>query len=117
MAFTMKFEPVIALPAAVTITSPVVAPLGTSTTMLFALQLMGIAVVPLKVTVLLLAWLDPKPLPVIVTAVPTDPVVGLKPVIVRDEEDLKQLDNATASTIVKSSINKVRRGVGVKLFL
>jgi hypothetical protein len=83
--------------------------------MLVVLQLRGIAVVPLKVTVLLLAWLDPKPLPVIVTAVPTDPVVGLKPVIVRDE-DFQQLDNATVRAVVKSSRSNVRRGVGVKLF-
>jgi len=55
---------------------PVVAPVGTFTTMLVALQLVAVpAAVPLNVTVLD-PWLDPKLLPVIVTAVPTGPDVG-----------------------------------------
>src|SRR5262250_373879 len=49
---TVKSTPLLARPLTVTITLPVVAPLGTGTTMLVALQLTGVAEVPLKVTVL-----------------------------------------------------------------
>ena len=59
---------------------PVVAALGTGTTMLVALQLVGVAVVPLKVTVLV-PFVEPKFVPVIVTGVPATPDVGLTLVI------------------------------------
>jgi hypothetical protein len=42
----------LAVPPTVTTTGPVVAPEGTGATMLLALQLVGVAVVPLNVTVL-----------------------------------------------------------------
>jgi hypothetical protein len=58
-------------------TLPVVAPLGTGATMLVALQLLGVAVVPLKLTVLV-PWVEPKLLPLIVTDVPTAPEVGAR---------------------------------------
>jgi hypothetical protein len=55
---------------------PVVAPLGTLTVMLVALQALAVpADVPLKVTVLV-PWLKPKFVPVMVTEVPTGPDVG-----------------------------------------
>jgi hypothetical protein len=41
------------MPFTVTLTAPVVAALGTGATMLVSLQLVGVAAVPLKVTVLL----------------------------------------------------------------
>ena len=44
--------PLLATPPTVTTTLPVVAPAGTGTTMLVADQVVGVAVVPLKVTVL-----------------------------------------------------------------
>jgi hypothetical protein len=53
----------------------VVAPLGTGTTIELALQLLGVALVPLKLTVLL-PWLAPKFEPPIVTDAPTTPEVG-----------------------------------------
>ncbi len=56
---------------------PVVAPLGTGATMEVALQLVGVAVVPLNFTVLV-PWVAPKFVPVIVTDVPTGPEVGDK---------------------------------------
>ena len=56
---------------------PVVPPLGTGTTIEVALQLVGAALVPLNVTVLI-PWLAPKFVPVIVTEVPTAPEVGDK---------------------------------------
>jgi hypothetical protein len=64
----------------VTTTFPVVAPLGTGTTIEVALQLVGIAVVPLNLTVLV-PWVEPKFVPVIVTDVPTTPEVGERLVI------------------------------------
>jgi hypothetical protein len=66
----------------VTTTFPVVAPVGTVTPMLVALQLeYVVAGVPPKVTVLL-PRLVPKLVPLIVTVVPTAPLVCDKPVII-----------------------------------
>jgi hypothetical protein len=72
-----KFDPLLATPDTVTTTFPVVAPVGTGTTMLVAFQLVGVAAVPLNLIVLL-PWVAPKFVPVIVTAVPTVPDVGDK---------------------------------------
>src|ERR1017187_8392598 len=73
---TVNGEPLLANPPTVTTTLPVVAPPGTLTVMLLALQAAAAAaVVPLNVTVLL-PWLAPKFVPVMVTAVPTGPEVG-----------------------------------------
>jgi len=70
---TVNVTPALETPPAVTTTFPVVAPLGTVTVMLVALQLDAVpALVPLKVTVLV-PWLDPKLVPAIVTAAPTGP--------------------------------------------
>jgi hypothetical protein len=71
---TMKFTPPLATPPTVTTTFPVVAPVGTGTAMLVALQLVGVPAVPLNVTVLV-PCVVPKFVPVIVTAVPTAPDV------------------------------------------
>ena len=49
---TVKFTPLLATPATVTTTFPVVAPAGTGAMMLVALQLVGVAAVPLKEIVL-----------------------------------------------------------------
>jgi hypothetical protein len=65
----------LATPATVTTTFPVVAPLGTGATILVALQLVGVAAVPLNVTVLV-PCVAPKFVPAIVTAVPTHPELG-----------------------------------------
>jgi hypothetical protein len=72
---TVKLTPLLARPPTVTTTLPVVAPAGTGTTMLVADQLVGVAVVPLNLTVLV-PWVAPKFVPVIVTAVATGPLVG-----------------------------------------
>lgn len=61
-------------------TFPEVAPVGTRTVMLVALQLVGVANVPLKSTVLV-PCVAPKLAPVIVTEVPTEPEAGLSPVM------------------------------------
>jgi len=77
---TVKLVPLLATPPTVTTTFPVVAPAGTGATMLVALQLVGVAVVPLNLTVLV-PCVAPKFAPVIVTDAPTNPEAGLKPVI------------------------------------
>ena len=69
--------PLLARPLTVTTTFPVVAPAGTGTTMVVAFQLVGVAAVPLKVTVLVPCD-APKLAPVIVTDVPTGPVNGFR---------------------------------------
>ena len=79
-AETVKVILLLAWPPTVTTTLPVVAPLGTVAAMLVALQLVTLAAVPLKVTVLL-PWLVPKFVPVIVTAVPTGPELGARAVM------------------------------------
>src|SRR5882724_6873025 len=82
---TIKLTPLLAVPPTVTTTLPVVAPVGTGTTMLVALQLVGVAVVPLNFTVLVPCVL-PKFAPLILTEVPTEPEVGFKLVMVGVEE-------------------------------
>jgi len=74
---TVKLTPLLATPPTVTTTLPVVAPAGTGTLMLVALQLVGVALVPLKVTVLV-PCVAPKYAPVMVTGVPAAPDVGLR---------------------------------------
>ncbi len=69
---TVKFTPLLFTPLANTTTLPVVAPLGTVTPILVALQLPTVAAVPLNETV---PCVEPKFVPVIVTAAPTAPVV------------------------------------------
>jgi len=77
LGLTVKLVPALAAPPTVTTTFPVVAPLGTGTTMLVEFQLVGVEGVPLNVTVLLPSD-GPKPPPVMVTAVPATPEEGLK---------------------------------------
>jgi len=67
----------LAAPPTVTTTLPVVAPAGTSTTTLVALQLVGVAVVPLNFTVLV-PCVAPKFVPVSVTDVPITPDTGFR---------------------------------------
>jgi hypothetical protein len=64
-------------PPTVTEIGPELAPAGTCATINVALQLLGVAVVPLNTTVLL-PCAEPKFVPVIVTDVPTAPAVGDK---------------------------------------
>src|SRR6266853_1208073 len=74
---TVNAIPLLAAPPTVTTTLPVVAPAGTATTMLVALQLVGVAGVPLKLTVLLPCD-APKFVPIIVTDVPATADVGFR---------------------------------------
>jgi len=77
---TVNAIPLLAAPPTVTTTFPVVAPAGTATTMLVAFQLVGVAAVPLKLTVLLPCDV-PKFVPVIVTEVPATADAGFRLVI------------------------------------
>ncbi len=85
---TVKLTPLLATPPTVTTTFPVVAPLGTDVAMLVALQLVTVAAVPLNVTVLV-PCVDPKFVPVIVTAVPTGPEVGDRLVMLGADDTVK----------------------------
>ena len=75
---TEKFTPLLATPLAVTTTGPVEAFDGTGAAMDVSLQLVGVAVTPLNVTVLA-PCVAPKADPLIVTEVPGTPDVGDKP--------------------------------------
>jgi hypothetical protein len=72
---TVKLTPTLDEPPTVTTTFPVVAPDGTGTPILNALQLVGVVTVPLNDTVLE-PWVDPKFVPLIVTEAPIAPAVG-----------------------------------------
>jgi hypothetical protein len=72
---TVKGMALLARPPTVTTTLPVVAPAGMGTTMLLADHVVGVAAMPLNTTVLV-PWVDPKLLPLIVTAVVTGPFDG-----------------------------------------
>jgi hypothetical protein len=87
---TVKLDPLPFTPLANTTTFPVVAPLGTVTFMVVEFQLVTEAVVPLKLTVPL-PWLEPKLVPVIVTAAPTAPVVIDRLVMLGAETTVKLL--------------------------
>jgi len=76
---TVKATPLLATPLTVTTTLPVVAPLGTGTEMLLSPQVVGVAGVPLNVTVLV-PGVTPKLVPVIVTDVAGGPDVGFRAV-------------------------------------
>ncbi len=78
---TVKLTPLLAWPPTVTTTFPVVAPVGTGATILVALQLVGVAAVPLKLTVLV-PCVAPKFVPMIVTVVPGGPDAGDSLVII-----------------------------------
>jgi hypothetical protein len=65
----------LASPPTLTTMFPVVAPLGTGTTMLVSDQVVGVAVVPLNLTVLV-PLVAPKFAPVMVIDVPTGPLFG-----------------------------------------
>jgi hypothetical protein len=88
-ATTVNDTPLLFTPLALTITLPVVAPAGTVATIDVALQLpMVVAVVPLNLTVLV-PWVEPKFVPVTVTAAPTAPDVGDKLVMLGADNTVK----------------------------
>ena len=72
---TVKERLLLFAPPTLTTTEPLVAPVGTKAAMLVGLQLLVVAAVPLKVTVLP-PWAEPKFAPVMVTDKPIGPVFG-----------------------------------------
>ncbi len=74
---TVKLTALLARPPKVTTTFPVVAPVGTGTAMLVALHEVGVAAVPLNVTVLV-PCVAPKFVPAMVTEAPIGPDVGFR---------------------------------------
>jgi hypothetical protein len=74
-----------------------VLPAGTGTTIREALQLVGIAAVPLKLTVLV-PWVAPKLVPVMVTEVPTGPELGLNVEMLGEALPLTDLKAAALAT-------------------
>src|SRR3954468_22120282 len=78
-AVTVKATALLAAPPTVTTTGPVVAVAGTGAMMLVAGHALGVAPTPLKV-MLLVPTVAPKLLPLIVTVVPTAPLVGVSAV-------------------------------------
>lgn len=74
---TVKLRPFVFTPLAFTMTFPVVAPVGTLATMLVALQLVIVAVVPLNFT-FPLPWVAPMLEPAIVIEAPTAPEFGVR---------------------------------------
>jgi hypothetical protein len=80
-ALTEKLVPLLGTPETVITTLPVVAPIGTGRTIVVPLQLVGVAVIPLNVTVLE-PCVEPKFAPVIVIGSPAVPADGLRLVIV-----------------------------------
>src|ERR1700736_5633060 len=72
----MKLTPLLATPPTVSRTLPLVVPVGTGTVMLVEVHDVGVPAVPLNATDEP-PWGEPKPLPVMVTDVPTATVVGL----------------------------------------
>lgn len=85
---TVKFTLLLATPPTVTTTLPLVAPDGTGAAMLVLLQLVGVAMAPLNVTVLV-PRVAPKFDPVIVIEVPTGPELGERPVILGGTRTVK----------------------------
>jgi hypothetical protein len=84
----VKLIPSLAAPPTVTTRGPDVAEAGTEVAMDVAVQDVIVAVVPLNLTVLL-PWLEPKPVPVIITAAPVFPEVGLTEVMLSPEFTVK----------------------------
>ena len=74
-AVTVKSSPLLTRPPTITTTLPVVAPVGTDTTMLVADHVDGVADVPLNVT-MLASWAAPKLDPEIVRDAPAGPLFG-----------------------------------------
>ncbi len=77
---TVNRKPLLAAPDTVTMTFPVVAPAGTGTVIPEVAHCVGVAGVPLNVTVLV-PFVVPKFDPRMFTDVPTSPHVGFRPVM------------------------------------
>ena len=96
----MNGAPLLDSPFTVTTTLPVVAPTGTGTTICVPFQLVGVASVPLKVTVLV-PCAAPKFVPAMRAGVPTEPTFGERLLMVGGARTVKRtplLDRAPTVT-------------------
>jgi hypothetical protein len=100
---TLNALPLLAEPLTITITLPDVAPFGTGTAMLAELQLVGVACVPLNVTVLV-PWVAPKFVPVIVIDVPMAPEFTDKLVIFGPDPDALVAAKNTALLVMPPTV-------------
>src|SRR5579859_4872183 len=112
---TVKVTPLLATPLTVTTTAPVVAPVGTGTTMLVMLQLVGVAVVPLNFTVLV-PWVAPKFEPLMVTDAPTAPAFGDRLVMIAGTVKLTPL-LALPPTVTTTGPVVAPEGTGATIFV
>ena len=111
---TVKLTPLLALLETVTTTLPVVAPDGTVATMLVALQLVVLALVPLNLTVLV-PLVEPKFVPVIVTEAPTAPEVGDKFVILGPAARVSTGDRNDKAITIRRIGFQLRTRIGTSL--
>jgi hypothetical protein len=100
---TVNATPLLFTPLANTTTLPVVAPVGTVTLIEVALQLVTVAVVPLNLTVLD-PCVEPKLVPVTVTAVPTAPEVGDRLVMLGADTTVKDTPLLAAPLTVTTTL-------------
>src|SRR5579863_3467161 len=108
---TVKVTLLLATPPTLTTTGPDVAFAGTAATITPVFQLVGVALIPLNVSVLD-PWLDPKFAPLMVTDAPTTPLVGE---ILLIEGDLPPIAPPTRSNpaisvaVMRSAASRTRR--------
>jgi hypothetical protein len=112
---TLKVKPLLAFPPTVTTTGPAVAVAGTGTEMLVSLQLVGDALTPLKVMVLL-PCVAPKVVPVIVSGSPAAPDPGAIAVIFGLTVKLTEL-LATPATVVTTEPEVAPVGTGTLILV
>jgi hypothetical protein len=103
MASTVNEAPLLATPPTVTKTLPVEAPTGTGTVTPVSLQEVGVAGVPLKVTVLA-PWAGPKLVPEMVTEVPTEPDAGERLLIVGGAMTVKRMPLLESAPTVTTTL-------------
>jgi len=113
LAFTVKsVEEVVGFPSTITVILPVVAPVGTVTVSSVAVAAVTVAAVPLNCTVLLPAVVL-KLVPLIITVVPTAPLVGEKLVIVGIAAVLSASSSLQA---IKTKKDRRKRQAAEKIF-
>ena len=98
----MNGSPLLGTLSTVTTTFPVVVPAGTVVVRLVAVQLVTVAAIPLNATVLV-PCVDPKFVPVMVTAAPTAPDVGFRLVIVGGGVTMKVTPSLATSSRVTTT--------------
>src|ERR1017187_4980354 len=106
---TVKTGPVAVIPATVTVTAPVIAFGGTTATICELVQLLAVAGTPPTSTTLLL-WVAPKPLPLMVTGVPTTPELGETLVIATTKETVNVIELLVTPVLLTVSGPLVEEG-------